>query len=39
MELKAVIEALRWFKDPTELIIVSDSQYVVNSINGKYCYK
>lgn len=39
MELKAVIEALKWFKDPTELMIVSDSQYVVNSINGKYCYK
>lgn len=39
MELRAVIEALKYFKDPTELTIVSDSQYVVNSINGKYCFK
>lgn len=39
MELRAVIEALKYFKEPTELTIVSDSQYVVNSINGKYCYK
>lgn len=35
MELMAVLETLRHFKDPTELEIVSDSQYVVNSIvNG-----
>lgn len=39
MELLAVIEALKYFKDPTEITIVSDSQYVVNSVNGKYCYK
>lgn len=39
MELRAVVEALKWFKDPTEVTIVSDSQYVVNSVNGKYCFK
>lgn len=39
MELKAVIEALKCFKNPTELTIVSDSQYVVNSITGEHCYK
>lgn len=38
-ELRAVVEALKWFKDPTEVTIVSDSQYVVNSVNGKYCFK
>ena len=38
-ELYAVIEALKYFPKPTELTIVSDSQYVVNSINEKYCFK
>ena len=38
-ELYAVVEALKWFKNPTEVLIVSDSQYVVNSINGKHCYR
>ena len=39
MELRAVIETLKYFKDPIKITIVSDSQYVVNSINGKHCYK
>lgn len=39
MELLAVIEALKYFPKPTELTIVSDSQYVVNSINEKHCFK
>lgn len=38
-ELYAVIETLKYFKDPIKITIVSDSQYVVNSINGKHCYK
>ena len=39
MELLAVIETLKYFKNPTELTIISDSQYVVNSINGEYYKK
>ena len=35
MELRAVLETLKHFEEPTELLIISDSQYVVNSIaNG-----
>jgi ribonuclease HI len=36
MELKAVIEALKYFKEPTEVIIHSDSAYVVNGVNDKW---
>lgn len=39
MELLAVIETLKYFPNPIELTIVSDSQYVVNSINGGYYKK
>lgn len=39
MELRGVIETLKYFKDSIKITIVSDSQYVVNSINGKHCYK
>ena len=39
MELMAVIETLKYFKERTELIIVSDSQYVVNSIVTGVCNK
>lgn len=39
MELKAVTEALKCFNKPMSLTIISDSQYVVNSINGGHCYK
>ncbi len=33
MELKAVIEGLKAIKEPCEVIIVSDSNYVVKAIN------
>ena len=33
MELKAVIEALKVLKEPCEVILTSDSSYVVNAIN------
>ena len=39
MELMAVIETLKYFKERTELTIVSDSQYVVNSIITGVCNK
>ena len=39
MELLAVIEVLKYFSNPIELTIISDSQYVVNSINGEYYKK
>lgn len=39
MELMAVIETLKYFKERTDLIIVSDSQYVVNSIVTGVCNK
>ena len=39
MELKGVLEALKYFKTPSILTIYSDSQYVVNSINAKQVYK
>ena len=34
MELSAVLHALKWFKEPSNIIIYSDSQYIVNSINN-----
>lgn len=34
MELLAVLESLRYFKRPTEIKIISDSMYVVNTINN-----
>ena len=39
MELMAVIETLKYFKDSTELLIISDSQYVVNSVVTGACNK
>ena len=39
MELRAVLETLRYFKEPAELEITSDSQYVVNSINEGWVQK
>ncbi len=36
MELQAVIEGLKYFKEPEELIIHSDSAYVVNGVNDKW---
>jgi len=32
MEIKAVIETLKYFKERCNLTIISDSQYVVQSI-------
>lgn len=34
MELRAVLETLRYFKEPTDITIVSDSQYVIGGVNG-----
>ena len=34
MELSGVLEALKWFNEPANIIIYSDSQYIVNSINN-----
>lgn len=39
MEIMAVIEALKYFKEPSNIVIYSDSQYVVNSITNNYVYK
>ena len=36
MEIMGVLEALRYFKNPTNIEIYSDSSYVVNSINQKH---
>lgn len=36
MEIMAVIGTLKYFKEPITIDIYSDSQYVVNSINGGY---
>lgn len=38
-ELIGVIETLQYFENPVNIIIYSDSQYVVNSINGGYVFK
>ena len=38
MELKAVIETLKYFKDPINITIYSDSQYVVNSVVMGWVY-
>ena len=34
-----VLETLKYFKDPTKIHIVSDSQYVVSSIVNKHVHK
>ena len=39
MEAMAVLETLKWFKEPIEITIVSDSQYVVNTINEGWVRK
>lgn len=36
MELMGVLEGLKYFKTPQNIIIYSDSSYVVNSISGGY---
>lgn len=35
-ELRGVLHALAYFKDPTDIEIYSDSAYIVNNINGGY---
>lgn len=35
MELMAVLETLKYFKQPVNITIVSDSMYVVNSIKER----
>ncbi len=39
MEIFAVIMALRILKEPCEVMLYSDSQYVVNAINKGWVYK
>ena len=39
MEAMAVLETLKYFKDPSEIIIVSDSMYVVNTIQNNWAAK
>lgn len=39
MEAIAVLETLKYFKEPSELTIVSDSMYVVNTINEGWAKK
>lgn len=36
MELRAVIEGLKFLKEPSKVKIVTDSQYVVNAFNEKW---
>lgn len=39
MEIYAVIATLQYFKEPVEITIVSDSMYVVNTINQGWAEK
>jgi ribonuclease HI len=39
MEARAVLETLKYFKEPTDITIVSDSMYVVNTINQGWAKK
>ena len=39
MEAKAVLETLKYFKEPVDITIVSDSMYVVNTINQGWVNK
>lgn len=32
MEIRAVLETLKYFKEPSDITIISDSMYVVNTI-------
>lgn len=38
-EIIAVLETLKYFKEPTEIIIYCDSKYVVDSINNGHIQK
>ena len=39
MEARAVLETLKYFKEPVKITIVSDSMYVVNTINQGWVNK
>ncbi len=39
MEIRAVLETLKYFERPVKITIYSDSQYVVNSVVNKHIYK
>ena len=39
MEIRGVLETLKFFKKPVKIKIYSDSQYVINSIVNKHVYK
>lgn len=39
MELKGVLEALKYFKEPSKIKIYSDSQYIVNQVNNGAVFK
>lgn len=39
MELMAVLETLKYFKEPSKIKIISDSMYVVNSITQHWAEK
>ena len=38
-EIRGVLAALEYFKEPTKMTIVSDSQYVVNTIKQQWAQK
>lgn len=39
MEIMGPIAALRWFTEPSIIELYSDSQYVINTMNGQYAKK
>lgn len=39
MEIRGVLETLKYFEEPVSIKIYSDSQYVINSIVNKHVYK
>jgi ribonuclease HI len=39
MEIRAVLETLKYFKEPSDIIIISDSMYVVNTIQEGWAKK
>ena len=39
MEIRGVIQVLKYFEEPVDIEIVSDSQYVISSITGGYAKK
>lgn len=39
MEIMGVLEVLKYFKDPVSIKIISDSKYVIDTINNGYLFK